>query len=52
MIVKGQNRDTAWFSVIDKEWPQLKIAFEKWLAPENFDKDSGQKHSLAALRGT
>ncbi len=52
MIVKGQNRDTAWFSVIDKEWPHLKKAFEKWLAAENFDKDGGQKQSLAVLRGT
>ncbi len=51
MIVKGENRDTAWFSVIDKEWPDLKKAFEKWLAPENFDKDSSQKQSLVALRG-
>lgn len=51
MIVKGQNRDTAWFSVIDKEWPHLKEAFEKWLAPENFDKEGGQKQPLAALRG-
>jgi len=51
MIVKGQNRDTAWFSVIDKEWPRAKEAFEKWLAPENFGGNGEQKKTLAALRG-
>ncbi len=37
MIVKGRNRDTAWFSMLDSEWPSRKAAFERWLAPENFD---------------
>ena len=50
MIVKGQNRDTAWFSIIDGEWPQTKWGFEKWLDPENFTPDGAQKQSLAALR--
>jgi RimJ/RimL family protein N-acetyltransferase len=48
-VVKGQNRDTAWFSILDSEWPARKAAFERWLAPENFDKDGKQKTSLAAL---
>ena len=43
MIVKGRNRDTAWFSIIDSEWPARKAAFERWLAPENFDEDGRQK---------
>jgi RimJ/RimL family protein N-acetyltransferase len=48
-VVKGQNRDTAWFSILDAEWPARKNAFERWLGPENFDKDGQQKTSLAAL---
>ena len=50
MIVKGQNRDTAWFSIIDSEWPVVKEAFEKWLTAENFTADGAQKQSLAAWR--
>jgi RimJ/RimL family protein N-acetyltransferase len=50
MIMKGENRDTAWFSILDKEWPTAKEAFEKWLAPENFNPDGTQKTQLAALR--
>ncbi len=37
MIVKGRNRDTAWYSMLDAEWPARKAAFESWLAPANFD---------------
>ena len=37
MIIKGQNRDSAWYSMLDSEWPARKAAFEKWLAPANFD---------------
>ena len=48
-MYKGRNRDTAWFSVIDKEWPSLKTAFEQWLEPGNFD-GGRQKISLARLR--
>jgi len=52
-IVKGRNRDTAWFSMLDTEWPMRKAAFERWLAPDNFDGAGRQKVSLAALnRGT
>ena len=49
MITKGRNRDTAWFAIIDSEWPQRKANFERWLAPENFDSEGRQKVSLAAL---
>ena len=48
-VVKGENRDTAWFSIIDSEWPARKAAFERWLAPENFDAGGRQKQSLGAL---
>ena len=51
MIVKGHNRDTAWFSMLDSEWPARRTAFERWLAPENFDAEGRQKVSLAALNG-
>jgi RimJ/RimL family protein N-acetyltransferase len=51
IIAKGRNRDTAYFSILDGEWPARKAAFEKWLAPDNFDKDGRQKTSLAALNG-
>lgn len=44
LIVKGRNRDTAWFSMLDSEWPLIKIRFENWLSPENFD-DTGQQLS-------
>lgn len=50
MVNKGRNRDTAWFSVIDREWPSLKSAFERWLSPSNFDGDDRQKTRLAELR--
>lgn len=49
-IVKGKNRDTAWFSLLDHEWPILKRAFEKWLAPNNFDQNGQQIHRLQDLR--
>jgi RimJ/RimL family protein N-acetyltransferase len=51
MIVKGRNRDTAWFSMLDTEWPACRAAFEHWLAPENFDQWGKQRQSLASLRG-
>ncbi len=49
-VVKGRNRDTAWFSIIDSEWPALEHAFTRWLAPENFDAAGRQQLSLAACR--
>lgn len=45
-IVKGENRDTAWFSIIDGEWPALRAEYERWLAPENFDADGVQRTKL------
>ncbi len=49
MIYKSRNRDTAWFSIIDSEWPNLKKAFEAWLDAENFDENGQQKKSLSGL---
>jgi RimJ/RimL family protein N-acetyltransferase len=49
MVVKGRNRDTAWFSLLDHEWPAVHAAFERWLAPENFDAAGHQRTSLGAL---
>jgi RimJ/RimL family protein N-acetyltransferase len=50
MIVKGGNRDTAWFSLLDREWPAARAAFEAWLAPANFDAEGRQRRALSALR--
>lgn len=50
MIVKGRNRDTAWFSILDAEWPNVRAAFESWLAPANFDSAGRQIASLTELR--
>lgn len=49
-IVKGKNRDTAWFSIIDGEWSQVKGAIEEWLDDANFDADGRQVRSLVAVR--
>ena len=46
-IVKGRNRDTAWFSIIDTEWPGVRKAFQAWLKDENFDTEGRQKKKLA-----
>jgi RimJ/RimL family protein N-acetyltransferase len=48
-IVKGRNRDTAWFSIADGEWPAIKGAFERWLDPGNFDGEGRQRTRLSAL---
>lgn len=50
MLVKGRNRDTAWFSILDSEWPACNRAFERWLAADNFDAEGRQKQSLQTLR--
>ena len=50
LVVKGRNRDSAWFSILDGEWPIVRAAFEAWLAPENFDPGGGQRRSLEAVR--
>lgn len=46
MVIKGLNRDTAWFSILDSEWPSRKHELERWLHPSNFDADGRQKTSL------
>jgi len=46
LIVKGRNRDTAWFAITDDEWPALRRGYESWLAPENFDAGGSQRRSL------
>jgi RimJ/RimL family protein N-acetyltransferase len=46
MVIKGKNRDTAWFAMLDKEWPARKQAFEAWLDPANFDAEGRQLRSL------
>jgi RimJ/RimL family protein N-acetyltransferase len=48
-VIKGRNRDTAWFSVIDSEWPALREAFSAWLAPSNFDTNGMQRERLSDL---
>ena len=49
VIVKGRNRDTAWFSITDAEWPRLAAAYERWLAPDNFDAQGRQRIALSKL---
>lgn len=49
LVYKGRNRDTAWYSILDREWPAIKAGFTAWLAPENFDQDGGQKQRLTEL---
>lgn len=48
-VVKGRNRDTAWFAVIDKEWPALREAYIAWLSPQNFDAKGRQRERLSDL---
>ena len=50
IVTKGRSRDTAWFSIIDSEWPRVRAGFEAWLSAGNFDAAGRQKRSLAALR--
>jgi RimJ/RimL family protein N-acetyltransferase len=49
LVVKDRNRDTAWFSITDGEWPSRRAAFEAWLAPSNFDAEGRQRRRLADL---
>ena len=49
VVTKGRNRDTAWYSIVDSEWPPLRRAYEAWLDPGNFDADGQQRRGLAAL---
>ena len=52
MIQKGNNRDTAWFSMLDSEWPALKAAYDAWLDPSNFDAAGKQKRKLGEMQQT
>ena len=49
VVYKGRNRDTAWFSILDSEWPALREAFENWLHGDNFDADGRQRQRLSDL---
>jgi RimJ/RimL family protein N-acetyltransferase len=51
-VVRDRNRDTAWFSIIDEEWPAVRAAFNTWLSPDNFDADGQQTRSLTEIRRT
>jgi RimJ/RimL family protein N-acetyltransferase len=48
-VLKGRNRDTAWYSMLDADWPRVRANFERWLAAENFDAQGRQRISLRAL---
>jgi RimJ/RimL family protein N-acetyltransferase len=48
-VVKGRNRDTAWYAITDEDWPGIRRGYEVWLAPENFDDDAQQRRSLGEL---
>jgi RimJ/RimL family protein N-acetyltransferase len=48
-VVKGRNRDTAWYSMLDSEWPRIRANFQRWLAPANFDEAGRQRSSLRNL---
>ena len=52
IVYKGRSRDTAWYSIIDREWPRVREAFEHWLDPGNFDADGRQRRGLAEIRAT
>jgi RimJ/RimL family protein N-acetyltransferase len=49
MVVKGRNRDTAWYAITDQEWPRIGSGMRAWLSPENFDEGGRQRQSLAEL---
>ena len=51
LVIKSRNRDTAWYSMLDTEWPARKAAFEAWLSPENFDAAGQQKRALSQMNG-
>lgn len=50
MVIKDHNRDTAWFSMLDSEWPSRRAEFEAWLSPDNFDLSGRQRRSLWDFR--
>lgn len=49
MVVKGRNRDTAWYSIIDVDWPRIRTGYERWLSAENFDASGRQRERLSDL---
>jgi RimJ/RimL family protein N-acetyltransferase len=49
MVIKGRSRDTAWYAIVDDEWPAIRAGFEEWLAAENFDSSGRQRRRLAEL---
>ena len=49
-VVKGRNRDTAWYAIIDGDWPAVRSAFEAWLSPDNFDANGRQRSALQTRR--
>ena len=49
MVVKGRNRDTAWYAITDADWPAIRSGYEAWLAPENLQPDGRQKRALGDL---
>lgn len=49
IVTRGRNRDTAWYSIIDSEYPALRTAYDKWLSPSNFDDNGVQREKLSAL---
>lgn len=49
IVYKGRNRDTAWYSILDRDWPSIKQAYEQWLDPKNFDNNGQQKQQLSKL---
>jgi hypothetical protein len=51
MVIKGQSRDTAWFAMVDADWPRIRDGFERWLAPENFDQQGRQRMRLGDALG-
>jgi len=51
VVYKGRNRDTAWYAVVDRDWPALRDAFDRWLAPDNFDAAGRQRARLSELTG-
>lgn len=50
MVIKGRNRDTAWYAIVDHEWPAVRAGFEAWLEPSNFDADGRQLRTLGQCR--
>ena len=52
LVIKGQNRDTAWFAMTDDDWPAVRGALAAWLAPDNFDANGAQRRTLSAFRAT